>query len=155
MAPARSQSSDSDPFNLSRFLEAQQDSYDSAETELAAGRKRSHWMWFVFPQIDGLGTSPTAKYYAMSGAAEASKYLEHPVLGKRLIDCTKAMIALEGKSAAEILGTPDDLKFCSCMTLFETVAGPESVFAIALDKYFAGRRDRLTLTLLRQTRHAE
>ena len=141
--------------SLGRFVEAQEPVYSEARAELAAGNKRSHWMWFVFPQLKGLGRSGMATHYGLAGAAEAAAYLADPVLGPRLVDCTRLMLASRGKSALQILGSPDDLKFCSCMTLFERVAAPEptgSVFAQALDRYFEGRRDERTLALLREGR---
>ena len=134
--------------DLDRFVAAQQNVYATALAELQAGRKRSHWMWFVFPQLFGLGRSATAAYYAISGLDEARRYLEHPVLGTRLRECTYAMLALEGRSAQEVLGYPDDLKFRSCMTLFAQVAGPDSPFERALERYFDGEADPLTLRLL-------
>jgi len=136
-----------DPFELSRFLEAQQGIYEDALRELRSGRKRSHWMWFVFPQIDGLGASATTRHYAIKGLAEARSYLAHPVLGARILECTRAVNALQGRTAFEIFGTPDVLKFCSSMTLFELAAGPDSEFSRALDKYYSGRRDAATLEL--------
>ena len=138
-----------DPFALSRFLAAQEGTYEDALRELAAGQKRSHWMWFVFPQIAGLGTSPTAQRYAITGLAEARAYLEHPVLGARIVESTGAVNKVEGRSALQIFGSPDNLKFCSSMTLFERVAGPGSAFSSALDKYYAGKRDAATIRLIR------
>ena len=137
-----------DPFELKRFLQAQENTYDRALAELRAGRKTSHWMWFVFPQIDGLGRSPTARHYAIKNLAEARAYLGHPLLGARLRECTRAMLALQGLTAHEILGDPDDLKFRSSMTLFEHAAEDKDLFARAIDTYFAGKRDILTLTIL-------
>ncbi len=134
-----------DPFNLSRFIEAQAPIYPQVCAELRAGHKRSHWMWFIFPQIAGLGCSSMAKRYAISSRQEAEAYLQHPVLGPRLIACTQLLNAIEGKSAREILGTPDDLKFCSSMTLFASAAPENPVFASALQKYFGGKRDELTV----------
>ena len=140
--------------DLERFVAAQQDIYRTALAELRAGRKRSHWMWFVFPQLAGLGHSPTARYYAIAGLEEARRYLEHPVLGARLRECTAAMLALEGQSAHEVLGYPDDLKFRSCMTLFAQVAEPDSAFERALERYFDGEADQLTLQLLAEVSRA-
>jgi uncharacterized protein (DUF1810 family) len=137
-----------DPYDLNRFLSAQEGIYERALAELKAGQKRSHWMWFIFPQIDGLGYSPTAKRYAIKSREEARQYLDHPVLGKRLRECTEAVVALKGGSLSEIFGYPDDLKFKSSMTLFEKIAGPGSVFSHALDKYCHGERDAATLRLL-------
>ncbi len=137
-----------DPYDLNRFPAAQEGVYERALAELKSGRKRTHWMWYIFPQIDGLGYSPTARRYSIKSVEEARQYLNHPVLGKRLVECTKAVIALKGGSVSEIFGYPDDLKFKSSMTLFEKIAGPCSVFSSALDKYCHGERDAATLRLL-------
>jgi len=137
-----------DPFDLTRFVWAQEGLYEHVVQELRSGRKRSHWMWFVFPQVEGLGHSPTARRYAIRSLAEAHAYLEHPVLGARLIACTRIVNALQGLSAHAIFGYPDDLKFCSSMTLFERVAGAGSDFSTALDRHYGGRRDAVTLRLL-------
>lgn len=137
-----------DRFALGRFVAAQDGIYQDVLEELRAGRKRSHWMWFVFPQIDGLGTSATARRYAIKSRAEAREYLAHPVLGARLLECTRAVNGLQGRTAQQIFGSPDDRKFCSSMTLFELVAGADSEFSLALEKYHAGRRDPATLELL-------
>lgn len=136
-----------DAYNLSRFVEAQQNSYLNALAELQAGRKQSHWMWFIFPQIDGLGHSATAKYYALKSREEARQYLNHPVLGQRLLECVVALLSLEGRSAAEIFGYPDDLKLKSSMTLFAAVAS-KPLFTEVLGKYYNGQRDTATLQLL-------
>lgn len=136
-----------DPYDLNRFLSAQEGVYERALAELKDGRKRTHWMWFIFPQIDGLGFSPTARRYAIRGIEEGRRYLSHPVLGKRLVECTEAVLGLKGGSVSEIFGYPDDLKFRSSMTLFEQVAGPGSVFSAALDRYCRGERDPATLKL--------
>lgn len=137
-----------DPFDLNRFLQAQESVYAQALAELRAGRKTSHWMWYVFPQIDGLGRSPPARHYAIKGLAEARAYLGHPVLGDRLRECTRAMLAHKGLTAHEILGDPDDLKFCSSMTLFEHAADDKDLFGQAIDIYYAGRRDAMSLMIL-------
>lgn len=139
-----------DPHELSRFLDAQEGVYERALAELKNGQKRTHWIWFIFPQIDGLGYSPTAKRYAIKSPDEARQYLAHPVLGKRLRECTEAVVALRGGSLAEIFGYPDDMKFRSSMTLFEKTAGADSVFSAALDRYCGGERDAATLGLLRR-----
>ena len=139
-----------DLFNLSRFLKAQKDMYASALSELSIGQKRNHWMWFIFPQIDGLGTSETTKYYAVKSLKEAHKYLKHPILGTRLLECTKHVNAIQWRTAHQIFGVPDDMKFCSSMTLFEHIAGPNTDFSYALDKYFAGARDSKTLQLIQK-----
>ncbi|MGZ4959193.1 MAG: DUF1810 domain-containing protein [Methylomonas sp.] len=143
-----------DPFDLSRFLEAQELMYETALSELKNGRKRSHWMWFVFPQIDGLGSSSTAKRYAIKSIAEARAYLNHPVLGARLTECTKTLLCIKGLSASDIFGYPDDLKFCSSMTLFEQVTSKDSVFSRALGQYCGGKRDEKTLKIIGATPEA-
>ena len=141
--------SDGDPFDLERFVRAHAGVYERALAELAAGEKRTHWMWFVFPQLAGLGHSATAQHYAIRSLAEARAYLTHPLLGARLRDCTRAVNGVQGRSVHAIFGPPDDLKFCSSMTLFERAAGANGgEFAAALDKYYAGRRDAATLALL-------
>ncbi|HEV2609023.1 MAG TPA: DUF1810 domain-containing protein [Noviherbaspirillum sp.] len=137
-----------DEFNLQRFIDAQQPVYDRVSAELRAGRKQSHWMWFIFPQIEGLGHSSTARLYAISSLAEASAYLRHPLLGKRLRECAALVAAVEGRTVAEIFGYPDDMKFHSSMTLFAHAAPEEAVFQECLDKYFAGNQDSLTLARL-------
>jgi uncharacterized protein (DUF1810 family) len=142
-----------DPFDLNRFTTAQERSYGAALAELRAGRKRSHWMWFIFPQIDGLGYSPTSRLYAIKSIEEARAYLDHPVLGPRLFECAEAVLAVEGRSASAIFGYPDDMKLKSSMTLFAAAAGdPGSVFVRVLDRYFAGERDGLTLRILESHR---
>jgi uncharacterized protein (DUF1810 family) len=135
---------------LERFVEAQQPVYDQALGELRAGAKRSHWMWFIFPQIAGLGRSPTAQFYAIADAAEARAYLAHPVLGPRLRECTEAMLDWAGRKSAEaILGPLDALKFRSSMTLFEAAAASSGErFGRALNGFYAGQRDRATLERL-------
>jgi uncharacterized protein (DUF1810 family) len=137
-----------DPFDLNRFLRAQEGIYDSVLAELRRGQKRTHWMWFIFPQIDGLAHSATAKHYAIKSIAEAQQYLNHSVLGTRLLECAETVLAVEGRSVAEIFGYPDDLKLKSSMTLFGQVADPGSVFTRVLDKYFQGERDARTLDIL-------
>ena len=137
-----------DRFDLNRFVTAQADHYAAAIVELRAGRKRTHWMWFVFPQYDGLGFSSTAQHYAIKSLDEARTYLQHPVLGARLIACAQLVTGLSGSTLDEIFGYPDALKFCSSMTLFEQVAGPDSPFSLALDRCCGGKRDAATLKLL-------
>jgi uncharacterized protein (DUF1810 family) len=138
-----------DPWHLSRFVEAQSDTYERALAELREGRKRSHWMWFVFPQVAGLGFSSMSVRYAISGRPEARAYLVHPVLGPRLRECAEALLALDGtRPATQILGYPDDLKLRSSATLFAQVSPPGSVFHRLLERYFGGRADDATLTLL-------
>ena len=132
---------------LDRFVQAQDGVYDDALAELTAGRKRTHWMWFVFPQIAGLGSSPTAQRYAIRSLDEARAYLAHPVLGPRLRECAQALLAVPGRSAHEILGHPDDLKLRSSMTLFARAAEDPALFEAVLDRFYDGP-DPLTLTLL-------
>jgi len=139
-----------DPHDLARFLEAQADDYESALDELRQGRKKSHWMWYIFPQLDGLGFSETSKRYSIKSLAEAMAYLSHPILGRRLVDCAQAALAVEGRCATEIFGSPDDLKLRSCATLFAQVALAGSVFEQLLDKFFGGDRDERTLRLIDQ-----
>jgi len=134
--------------NLQRFVDAQSTVYEQVCAELKAGRKRSHWIWFIFPQIHGLGSSPTAMEYAISSLKEAEEYLKHPVLGPRLIECTRLLLQIGGRSVEQILGYPDDLKFRSSMTLFAHAAPDNQVFKDALQKYFGGEFDRLTLDRL-------
>jgi uncharacterized protein (DUF1810 family) len=138
----------SDPHDLNRFVEAQKGVVEAVKRELAAGRKQSHWMWFVFPQVRGLGTSPMAQRYAIRSLEEARAYLEHPVLGPRLIEWTHIVLGVEGRSAEQIFGYPDYLKFRSSMTLFSRVPGADPVFARALEKYYRGEPDRRTLEIL-------
>ena len=137
-----------DPHDLQRFVAAQAPVYAQVRAELARGLKASHWMWFIFPQLKELGRSATALRYGIASRAEARAYLAHPLLGARLDECTRLMLAVAGKSALEILGPPDDLKLCSSMTLFAALSEPGSCFATALDRYFAGGRDATTLALL-------
>ena len=141
-----------DTFGLSRFINAQDSVYDRVLEELKNGRKRSHWMWYIFPQVDGLGYSATSKHYAIKSIEEARAYLNHPVLGSRLLECANTILAIEGRSASDILGYPDDLKLQSSMTLFASVADQDSVFARVLDKYFKGDRDVRTLQILKKIR---
>ena len=140
---------DDDPFNLRRFIAAQEPVYDEALAEIRSGRKRTHWMWYVFPQLDGLGSSSTAKFYAIKSIEEAQAYLSHPVLGERLRECVNALLAIDGRSASAIFGYPDDLKLRSCATLFAALPNAESIFTELLTKYFDGAPDQRTLDLLR------
>lgn len=137
-----------DPHDLGRFVRAQEADYDRALSEIRNGRKRTHWMWYIFPQIEGLAFSSTSKYYAIKSIAEAKAYLDHPILGPRLTACAEAVVAVEGRSANEIFGSPDDLKLRSCATLFACVSPPGSVFDRLLAKYYRGERDGRTLQLL-------
>jgi uncharacterized protein (DUF1810 family) len=141
-------SSGNDPYDLKRFVVAQQPLYDRVRSELEGGCKRSHWMWFVFPQIAGLGASPMAQRYAISGRDEAAAYLAHPLLASRLRDCTRLVTRTEGRSIHEIFGSPDDMKFHSSMTLFAQATPDNRDFLDALDKYFAGKLDAATLARL-------
>ena len=133
---------------LERFVEAQAPVYATVCAELAAGTKRTHWMWFVFPQLRGLGRSPTADFYGLDGRAEALAYLQHPLLGPRLKQCTELVLKLRGRSLHQVFGSPDDLKFISCVTLFDAVAPEEAVFAQALERCANNVRDARTMALL-------
>jgi uncharacterized protein (DUF1810 family) len=137
-----------DPFNLNRFVTAQAGDYDRALAEIAAGRKRTHWMWYVFPQFAGLGVSPMAARYAIKSVAEARAFLAHPQLGPRLVECAEAVLRVAGRSAADIFGSPDDLKLRSSATLFAAVSPPGSVFERVLAKHYGGERDDATLRLM-------
>jgi len=137
-----------DPHNLRRFVDVQDPVFDQVRAELRAGCKRSHWMWFVFPQIQGLGSSPMAQKYAISSRTEAAAYLDHPILGPRLRECARLMTAVGGRSVGDILGYPDELKFRSSMTLFAHATADNKPFTDALEKYFHGGFDPLTLTRL-------
>ena len=138
-----------DPYNLQRFITAQERIYDTVLAELRGGQKRSHWMWYIFPQIYGLGHSPTAQHYAIKSLGEARQYLNHPVLGARLLECAEAVVAIEGLSVSAIFGYPDDLKLKSSMTLFASITeDPHCVFIRVIEKYFHGEPDERTLHLL-------
>ena len=137
-----------DPYDLNRFVEAQKSNYDDAVAELRAGRKQSHWMWYVFPQLVGLGHSSMSIRYAIKSADEARAYLDHPVLGPRLIECVEAVLAIENRSADDIFGSPDDLKLRSSATLFAHVSPQHSVFERILEKYFNNKPDPRTLEKL-------
>ena len=147
MASTAGKTDMNDPFNLQRFVDAQGPIFDQVCSELRDGAKRSHWMWFIFPQIKGLGNSELARKFAISSREEAKAYLEHPMLGPRLIECTKLVNLIEGRAIGQIFGHPDDLKFRSCMTLFANATG-NPVFADALRRYFKGRSDPRTLERL-------
>jgi uncharacterized protein (DUF1810 family) len=139
---------DLDRYNLQRFIQAQEPVYQRATAELRQGRKRTHWMWFIFPQIRGLGHSEVAQRFSIGSLYEAEAYFEHPILGSRLKECTELVNAIEGRSIEHIFGQPDHLKFRSCMTLFAQAAPGEKIFNEALDKYFAGSPDEATLSRL-------
>jgi uncharacterized protein (DUF1810 family) len=148
MAEQRPVTSAADPYDLARFVRAQEADYDQAMSEIRGGRKRSHWMWYIFPQFDGLGVSSTSRQYAIKSVAEAEAYLRHPILGPRLLESVQAMLSVEGRSALEVFGSPDDMKLRSCATLFACVAPAGSVFEQLLDRYFGGERDDKTLRLI-------
>ena len=143
-----------DPFDLDRFLRAQSGAYDQALSEIKNGRKRSHWMWYVFPQMVGLGYSYTSQQYGIKSRDEALAYLFHPVLGARLRECFEAVNALQDRSASDIFGDPDDLKLRSCATLFAAVSDSPSVFDQLLEEYFGGERDERTLALLEKPKES-
>ena len=137
-----------DPHDLGRFVRAQEGDYERALAEIRAGEKRSHWMWYIFPQYEGLGFSETSRHYAIKSVAEARAYLAHPVLGPRLTECAEAALGVEGRSAREVFGSPDDMKLRSCGTLFAHVSPAGSVFERLLSKYFDGEPDDRTLRLI-------
>lgn len=137
-----------DPHDLRRFVDAQAPDFERALAEIAGGRKRSHWMWYVFPQLAGLGSSPTSERYGIRSLAEAQAYLDHPLLGPRLEACGEALLHVDGRSAHEIFGSPDDLKLRSCATLFAQISPAGSVFHRILERYFDGETDQRTLRLL-------
>lgn len=141
-------SSVDDPFELERFLKAQERVYESVLRELRGGRKRGHWIWFVFPQLEGLGWSHMSRRYGIGSLDEAKAYLAHPILGERLRECTRLVNAIEGRSVDQIFGYPDNLKFRSCMTLFQLAEPEDGEFGRALEKYFDGMADDLTLEKL-------
>lgn len=138
-----------DPYDLNRFLQAQKGVYERALAEIRSGRKQSHWMWFIFPQFHGLGSTPTSQFYAIKSLAEADAYLRHRILGPRLVECAEAVLRVSGRSANAIFGSPDDMKLRSCATLFACVAPAGSVFQRVLDRYFEGKPDEKTLRLLK------
>ena len=137
-----------DQFNLQRFVDAQQGVYDSVLAELRLGRKTGHWIWYIFPQVSGLGMSATSTIFAISSIEEAQAYLEHPVLGSRLVECVELVLAVEGRSAEQIFGYPDCLKLRSCVTLFAQAEGASPVFRRVLDRYYSGDPDPITLRAL-------
>lgn len=134
--------------DLARFVTAQGHNYEQALSEIRSGQKRSHWMWYIFPQFDGLGSSSISRRYAIKSLAEAEAYLRHPVLGPRLVESCRAALSVEERSAHDIFGSPDDLKLRSCATLFAAVSAPASVFDQVLDRFFNGEPDPRTLRLL-------
>ena len=134
--------------SLERFVTAQARDFDTALEEIEHGRKRSHWMWYVFPQIQGLGMSSTAQYYSIKDLQEARDFLAHPVLGRNLLEISNALLRLDTNNPSAVMGWPDDLKLCSCMTMFEAADPDEPVFGAVLDKFYHGERDRLTLDRL-------
>jgi uncharacterized protein (DUF1810 family) len=136
--------------NLERFVEAQAPVYARALAELRGGHKQSHWMWFIFPQVSGLGHSPMAQHFGIQSLEEARAYLAHPLLGARLRECCEAVLAVDGKTAHAIFGSPDDLKFCSCLTLFSQAAPDDALFRALLQRHYDGDADEATLELLRQ-----
>ena len=146
---SKSAFSSNDPFNLQRFVEAQAPVFEDVVSELRQGFKRTHWIWFIFPQIAGLGHSQMAKKFSISSLAEAGAYLEHPLLGPRLRECTRLVNQVEGRSLEQIFGYPDDLKFHSSMTLFTQVSADNAVFKEALGKFFHGEPDALTIERLK------
>jgi uncharacterized protein (DUF1810 family) len=134
--------------DLKRFLDAQENDFKRALAEIKRGRKQSHWMWYIFPQIAGLGWSETSRFYAIKDRAEAELYLSHPVLGMRLVEISEALLEIEGKTANQIFGSPDDVKLKSCMTLFQLLENAHPVFQKVLDRYFNGTKDLKTLDLI-------
>jgi uncharacterized protein (DUF1810 family) len=140
---------DSDPHNLKRFLDAQEYTFAVALKELLNGRKESHWMWYIFPQIAGLGHSPMAQRYAIRSKKEAEAYLQHKVLGDRLRECTAALLTHKDKEIIDIMSYPDNLKLCSSMTLFSAISEPEDIFVQVIEQFFAGKADKMTLEFLK------
>ena len=138
-----------DSFDLIRFVNAQDKSYESALSELRLKKKRSHWMWYIFPQVEGLGHSSTSKRYSIKSLEEAKRYMSHPVIGARLIECTVVVLNIEERSAKEVFGLPDNMKLKSSMTLFDYISESGSVFALVLDKFYGGVRCAKTLQLLK------
>lgn len=139
-----------DTYNLKRFVDAQLRDYETALSEIKSGRKRSHWMWYIFPQIQGLGFSATSRYYSIKNKEEAEAFLQHPVLGKRLIMICDALLSLPTNNAHSIFGSPDDVKLKSCATLFASLPNTNPVFEAVLQKFFDGKKDESTLRILKQ-----
>ena len=152
MAEHQPFSSEVDPHDLDRFVQAQAHDYVQALSEIRNGQKRSHWMWYIFPQFDGLAFSSTSRRYSIKSMAEAEAYLRHPILGPRLLESARAALGVEGRSALEVFGTPDDMKLRSSATLFASVSPPGSVFEQLLDRYFDGEPDDTTLRLMARSR---
>jgi len=136
--------------NLNRFIDAQERDYQTALTEIRNGRKKSHWMWYIFPQVQGLGFSETSRFYAIKDLDEAEAFLQHPILGSRLIAICNALLGLQSNNANQIFGSPDDVKLKSCMTLFAALSNSDPVFGLVLDKFFNGRKDQKTLQLIKR-----
>ena len=147
-APDDGMNDSADPYHLKRFLQAQDRVYDQALSEIRSGRKRSHWMWFVFPQFEGLGVSTTSRLYAIKSVAEAEAYLAHPTLGPRLLESVEAVLNVKERSALDIFGSPDDMKLRSCATLFASLLPARSVFEQLLTRCFDGQRDERTIRLM-------
>ncbi len=139
-----------DNHNLKRFVDAQERDYETALSEIKNGRKRTHWMWYIFPQIQGLGFSETSRYYAIKNKEEAAAFLQHPVIGKRLLNICEALLSLQHNNAHIIFGSPDNLKLQSCLTLFSSLPDANPVFEALLQKFFNGKKDENTLRILRQ-----
>ncbi|RYX80062.1 DUF1810 domain-containing protein [bacterium] len=148
MPPTNDPTSSEDAYNLNRFLQAQQVNYEQALLEMRAGCKRTHWMWYIFPQLEGLSLSARSRHYAIRNLEEARSYLSHPILGARLLECAQALMQVEGKSVSQILGSPDDEKLWASATLFALVSPAGSVFEGLLEKYYQRAPDKLTLELL-------
>ena len=142
-----------DQYNLSRFIEAQERTYKGAMLELARGRKDSHWTWYIFPQIDGLGNSETTKIYSIKSLEEGRAYLKHPILGQRLVDACEILLNLKDVSINEVMGFPDDLKLLSSMTLFELAGNHNSIFSEIINLYFEGERDNKTIEIVAKKKH--
>lgn len=144
-----------DPYNFNRFIQAQERDYIRALSEVNNGRKKSHWMWYIFPQFEGLSSSTTSKRYSIKSIAEAKAYLNHPILGTRLKECAKAVLCVENRSAQDIFDSPDDMKLKLCATLFAYISPSGSVFEQLLDKYYQGERDAKTIHLLEKGRTSQ
>lgn len=140
--------SNRDPFQLERFIQAQETVYQQALKELKNGKKKSHWIWYIFPQLEGLGHSATSKHYGIKSLEEAKEYLRHPVLGPRLLECCEAILAVKGRTAEDIFDFPDDMKLRSSMTLFASISPPDNMFLRVLQKYFDGGQDPKTIEIL-------